>query len=85
MIEPTAKRYFADVQAGYSKGRSQSITNSYKKQHCTIGLFLDVKATFDAVWKIQNQKNWTNKADGESSLLIFEQQNALDFYELYVV
>merc|ERR1712002_431111 len=25
--------------------------NSSKKRNCTIGLFLDVKAAFDAVWK----------------------------------
>ena len=59
MKELTAKNYFKDVQAGYSKGRSaqehlfrltQGITNSFKKRDCTIGLFLDVKAAFDAVW-----------------------------------
>ena len=60
MKELSEKKFFRDVQAGYSKGRSpqehlfrlsQSITNNFKKRYCTIGLFLDVKAAFDAVWK----------------------------------
>ena len=59
MKELQAKHYFKDVQAGYSKGRSaqehlfrlaQGIMNSFKTRDCTIGLFLDVKAAFDAVW-----------------------------------
>ena len=59
MKELTAKNYFKDVQAGYSKGRSaqehlfrltQGIMNSFKKRDCTIGLFLVVQAAFDAVW-----------------------------------
>ena len=46
MKELTAKKFFRDVQAGYSKGRSpqehlfrltQSIMNSFKKRDCTIG------------------------------------------------
>ena len=54
------KKFFRDVQAGYLHGRSpqehlfrlaQGITNNFKKRNCTIGLFLDVKAAFDAVWK----------------------------------
>ena len=58
--ELNEKKFFRDIQAGYLKGRSpqehafrlaQSITNSFKKRQCTVGLFLDVKAAFDAVWK----------------------------------
>ena len=60
MKELNEKKFFKDIQAGYSKGRSpqehlfrltQSIMNSFKKRDCTVGLFLDVKAAFDAVWK----------------------------------
>lgn len=58
--ELNGKKFFKDIQAGYSKGRSpqehlfrltQSIMNGFKKRDCTVGLFLDVKAAFDSVWK----------------------------------
>ena len=60
MKELNGKKFFKDIQAGYLKSRTpqehlfrltQSIMNSFKKRHCTVGLFLDVKAAFDAVWK----------------------------------
>ena len=57
MKELTAKKFFRDVQAGYSKGRSPQehlfrLTHEQlKKRDGTIGLFLDVKAALDAVWK----------------------------------
>ena len=58
--ELTEKNYFKAVQAGYSKGRSpqehtfrlsQDVMNGFKKQQCTAGIFLDVKAAFDCVWR----------------------------------
>ena len=60
MKELTQKNYFKAVQAGYSKGRSsqehlfrlsQDIMNGFKMRQCTTGIFLDVKAAFDGVWK----------------------------------
>ena len=47
-------------QAGFTKGRSgqehllrlsQGVFNGFKRRYCTLALFLDVKAAFDAVWK----------------------------------
>ena len=55
----TEKKYFADVQAGYQKGKSsqehlfrlaQDVSNGFKQRKCTIGIFLDVHKAFDAVW-----------------------------------
>ena len=46
-------------QAGYRKNRStqehifrlaQQVFNGFKQRKCTIGIFLDVEAAFDAVW-----------------------------------
>ena len=60
MKELTRKNFLNVNQAGFTKGRSsqehllrlsQSISNSFKRRNCTLGLFLDVKAAFDAVWK----------------------------------
>ena len=60
MKELTEKNFLNINQAGFTKGRSsqehllrlsQSISNSFKKRNCTLGLFLDVKSAFDAVWK----------------------------------
>ena len=60
MKELTVKKFFKPVQAGYTKGRSsqehlfcltQDVINGFKERQCTAGLFLDVKAAFDAVWK----------------------------------
>ena len=48
------------MQAGYTKGRSsqghlfrlsQDVMNGFKMRRCTTGLFLDVKAAFDCVWR----------------------------------
>ena len=59
LIELHQKNFFNKNQAGFRKGRSgqehlfrlaQGIENGFKKRHCTLGLFLDVKAAFDAVW-----------------------------------
>ena len=58
--ELNEKKFFKPVQAGYTKGRSsqehlfrlsQDVMNSFKARKCTAGLFLDVKAAFDCVWK----------------------------------
>ena len=60
MKELVAKNFLNANQAGFTKGRStqehllrlsQSVSNGFKKRNCTLGLFLDVKAAFDAVWK----------------------------------
>ena len=56
----TEKKFFKPIQAGYLKGRSsqehlfrltQDILNGFKLRQCTAGIFLDVKAAFDCVWK----------------------------------
>ena len=55
----TEKKYLADVQAGYQKGKSsqehlfrlaQDVFNGFKERKCTIGIFSDVHKAFDAVW-----------------------------------
>ena len=60
MKELNEKNFLNPCQAGFTKGRnshehlfclSQDISNGFKKRKCTLGLFLDVKAAFDAVWK----------------------------------
>ena len=60
MKELAAKNFLNPNQAGFTKGRSsqehllrlsQGVFNGFKKRFCTLGLFLDVKAAFDAVWK----------------------------------
>ena len=52
--------FLNDHQAGFVKGRStqehllrlsQGVYNGFKRRNCTLALFLDVKAAFDAVWK----------------------------------
>jgi hypothetical protein len=49
-----------ELQAGFRKGRSaqeqflrlsQDVTNGFKTRKCTIGVFLDVQAAFNSVWK----------------------------------
>ena len=59
MKELQKKKFFNANQAGFIKGRSaqehllrlaQGISNGFKRRFCTIGIFLDVKAAFDAVW-----------------------------------
>ena len=54
------KKFFNRNQAGFTRGRSahehllrlaQGIENGYKRRDCTLGLFLDVRAAFDSVWK----------------------------------
>ena len=60
MKELTDKKFFNEIQAGFTKGRSQQehifrlsqdVNNNMKLRNCTAGLFLDVKAAFDSVWK----------------------------------
>ena len=60
MSSLTGKNFFNKTQAGFCKGRSsqehlfrltQDVLNGFKERKCTIGLFLDVQAAFDAVWK----------------------------------
>ena len=52
-------KLISKYQAGYQKGRStqehilrlsQQVFNGFKEQKCTIAVFLDVEAAFDAVW-----------------------------------
>ena len=52
--------FMSPNQAGFMKGRSaqehifrlaQDVSNGFKKRHCTLALFVDVKAAFDAVWQ----------------------------------
>ena len=59
LIELHQKNYFNKNQAGFTKRRmghehlfrlAQGIENGFKERHCTLGIFLDVKAAFDAVW-----------------------------------
>lgn len=59
MKELNSKKFFNPNQAGFLKGRnaqehlirlSQGVSNGFKKRFCTLGIFLDVRATFDAVW-----------------------------------
>ena len=58
--ELNAKNFLNVNQAGFVKGRStqehvfrlaQGVSNGFKRRDCTLALFLDVKAAFDAVWK----------------------------------
>ena len=58
--ELDTKSFMNPNQAGFTKGRStqehllrlsQDISNGFKERSCTLGLFLDVKSAFDAVWK----------------------------------
>ena len=60
MKELNALNFINDHQAGFVKGRStqehllrlsQGVYNGFKRRDCTLALFLDVKAAFDAVWK----------------------------------
>ena len=53
------KNILNKFQAGYRKGRStqehvlrlsQQVYNGFKQRHCTIAVFLDCEAAFDAVW-----------------------------------
>ena len=55
----TERKFFAEVQAGYQKGKSsqehlfrftQDVYNGMKMQKGTVGVFLDVQKAFDAVW-----------------------------------
>ena len=52
-------KLLSKYQAGYRKGRStqehifrlsQQVFNAFKEKKCTIAVFLDVEAAFDAVW-----------------------------------
>ena len=58
--ELTDKKFFNEIQAGFTKGRSQQehifrlsqqVSNGMKERKCSVGLFLDVSAAFDSVWK----------------------------------
>ena len=58
--ELNQKQFFNKNQAGFRKKRmtgehlfrlAQQISNGFKQRKCTLGLFLDVKAAFDSVWK----------------------------------
>ena len=60
MKELEDKKFFNRNQAGFTRGRSahehllrlaQGIECGFKRRDCTLGLFLDVKAAFDSVWK----------------------------------
>ena len=60
MKELEAKNFLNANQAGFTKGRSsqehllrlsQGVFNGFKRRDCSLALFLDVKAAFDAVWK----------------------------------
>ena len=59
MIELQSKGFLNAHQAGFIKKRStqehlfrlsQKILTGFKKRECTLAIFLDVKAAFDAVW-----------------------------------
>ena len=59
MKELQTKNFLNANQTGFIKGRSsqehlirlaQGVSNGFKRRFCTLGLFLDVKAAFDAVW-----------------------------------
>ena len=59
MIELQSKGFFNAHQAGFIKKRStqehlfrlsQKVLTGFKKRECTLAIFLDVKAAFDAVW-----------------------------------
>ena len=52
-------KILSKYQAGYRKGRStqehlfrlsQQVFNAFKEKKCTIAVFLDIEAAFDAVW-----------------------------------
>ena len=54
------KKFFNKNQAGFVKGRcpqehlfrlAQGMSNGFKERKCTLALFVDVKAAFDAVWR----------------------------------
>ena len=54
------KKFFKDTRSGFTNGRSsqehlfrlsQDVSNGQKQRKCTVGLFVDVKAAFDTVWK----------------------------------
>ena len=58
--ELNQKQFFNKNQAGFRKNRmtgehlfrlAQQTSNGFKQRKCTLGLFLDVKAAFDSVWK----------------------------------
>ena len=58
--ELNEKEYLNDLQAGFRKRRSahehifrlvQDAENGFKARKCTLALFLDVRAAFDAVWR----------------------------------
>ena len=60
MLELQSKNYLNSHQAGFTKRRttqehifrlSQGIQNGFKRRECTLAIFLDVRAAFDAVWK----------------------------------
>ena len=60
MIELQSKNFLNPHQAGFTKKRttqehifrlSQGIHNGFKRRQCTLAIFLDVRAAFDAVWK----------------------------------
>ena len=57
--ELNKKKFLNPFQAGFTKKRSahehifrlaQDIENGFKERKCTLALFLDVRAAFDAVW-----------------------------------
>ena len=63
------KKFLNPYQAGFTKKRSahehifrlaQDIENGFKERKCTLGLFLDIRAAFDSVWK-QGLKYKINK------------------------
>ena len=58
--ELNERKFFNPYQAGFTKRRSahehifrlaQDIENGFKERKCTLALFLDVRAAFDAVWR----------------------------------
>ena len=60
MLELQSKNFLNNHQAGFTKRRStqehlfrlsQDIQNGFKSRNCTLAIFLDVKAAFDAVWR----------------------------------
>ena len=67
--ELNEKNYLNPYQAGFTKRRSahehifrlaQDTENGFKERKCTLALFLDVRAAFDAVWT-QGLKHKINK------------------------
>ena len=60
LVELNQKQFFNENQAGFRKNRmtsehlfrlAQQVNNGFKERKCTLGLFLDVRAAFDSVWK----------------------------------